>query len=196
MRAALLALLAAAPAFAAPTCTDCHGDTARRSYELSKHGVIARLEAGRERARAPGCADCHVFEAKAEAPHHSDPSQREKAREQAVSGCGACHSPRYVAEQLAAGRRALAIGEMKLREAGAVVETARRELRGEALNRIEALYARMREHALRELRLGLAHQSPDHQWWHGQAALDGDLLRIKGALEDARRGLAARPPVK
>ena len=36
----------------------------------------------------------------------------------------------------------------------------------------------------------LAHQSPDYQWWLGQAALDGSLLRIKGALGEARRSRA------
>jgi hypothetical protein len=30
-------------------------------------------------------------------------------------------------------------------------------------------------------------QSPDYQWWHGQPALDGDLLRIKGAVGELYR---------
>jgi mono/diheme cytochrome c family protein len=104
-----------------------------------------------------------------------------------MSGCGACHAPRYVSEQLAAAKRSLAIGEMKLREAQAVAAAARDELQGEAPARIEALLAAMRDEHLRDLRLGLGHQSPDYQWWLGQASLDGSLLRIKGALGDGRR---------
>jgi mono/diheme cytochrome c family protein len=189
--AALLLILAAAAASAAQPCIECHGGAAEKSYGLSKHGVIARLESRRERVRAPGCADCHAYEAKAQAPaHYAGAAEREQARRQAVEGCGACHAPRYREEQLAAAGRGLAIGEMKLREARAVLEDARRELKGEALAAVEAQFARMRDEHLRNLRLGLAHQSPDYQWWHGQAALDGDLLRIKGALGDARRSAA------
>ena len=39
---------------------------------------------------------------------------------------------------------------------------------------------------LRNLRLGAGHQSPDYQWWHGQPALDGDLIRIRNAVSRAR----------
>jgi mono/diheme cytochrome c family protein len=184
----LVALAVTLPAAAAQNCTDCHGGAAQRSYALSKHGVVARVEAGRERQRAPGCADCHRFEASAPAPaHYRDEVQRAQAREQAMSGCGACHAPRYVSEQLAAAKRSLAIGEMKLREAQAVATAARDELQGDALARIEALLAAMRDEHLRDLRLGLGHQSPDYQWWLGQAALDGSLLRIKGVLGEGRR---------
>jgi hypothetical protein len=74
---------------------------------------------------------------------------------QAAAGCGACHSPRYVTEQLAAAQRSLAIGEMKF-------NAARGELKGEELARIETLLTAMRDADLRNLRLGLGHQSPDH----------------------------------
>ena len=67
------------------------------------------------------------------------------------------------------------------------MEAARKETAGEELARIEKLFATLRDKNLRDLRLGLAHQSPDYQWWLGQAALDGSLLRIKGALGEARR---------
>jgi len=40
---------------------------------------------------------------------------------------------------------------------------------------------------LKNVYLGVGHQSPDYQWWHGQPALDGDLLRIKGALGELHR---------
>ena len=129
-----------------------------------------------------------MFEAKAPAPqHYLKKTARQEAREQAAAGCGACHSPRYVAEQLAAARRGLAIGEMKRREAEALVELARKEMTATELARIEKLFATLRDENLRDLRLGLGHQSPDYQWWLGQAALDGGLLRIKGALGEARR---------
>ena len=193
MRAVLFLLFAAAlPVAAGEGCLSCHGGAAERSYALSKHGVIARIEAGRKRQRAPRCEDCHRFEAGAPAPqHYAKEGEREQARQQASAGCGTCHSPRYATEQMAASKRALAVGEMKLREAQAVADAARKELKGEALARIESLLATLREEHLRDLRLGLGHQSPDYQWWLGQAALDGDLLRIKGALGEARR--ASKP---
>jgi len=199
MRTALLLLLAVAlPVAAGEACVDCHGGAAQRSYGLSKHGVIARIEAGRQRQRAPHCVDCHRFEAAAPAPkHYVKDGEREQARQQAVAGCGTCHSPRYVTEQLAASKRAMALGEMKLREAQAVADLARNELQGEAIARMDTLVRTMRDENLRELRLGLGHQSPDYQWWLGQAALDGSLLRIKGALGEARRArLAASAAAK
>ena len=187
-----LLLLTALPAMAGKTCVDCHAGAAERSYALSKHGVIARIEAGRERRRTPDCAACHAFEAKAPAPqHYVKKTSRTEAREQATAGCGACHSPRYVTEQLAAAQRGLAIGEMKRREAETLVELARKEVSAAELAQIEKLFATLRDQNLRELRLGLAHQSPDYQWWLGQAALDGSLLRIKGALGEARRSRVA-----
>jgi len=45
---------------------------------------------------------------------------------------------------------------------------------------------------LKNLYLGIGHQSPDYQWWHGQPALDGDLLRIKGAVGELYRKSAGR----
>lgn len=189
---ALLLVLAPPTAATAGTCVTCHAGAAERSYALSKHGVIARIEAGLARRRAPDCTSCHSFEAGAPAPkHYASAKARAEARRQAGAGCGACHSPRYATEQLAAAQRGLALGEMKRREAEAVLETARRELPGTELANIEKLLATLRHENLRDLRLGLAHQSPDYQWWLGQAALDGSLLRIKGALGEARRSQPA-----
>jgi len=51
VRALWLLLLIALPAAAGRTCADCHAGAAERSWALSKHGVIARIEAGRERRR-------------------------------------------------------------------------------------------------------------------------------------------------
>jgi hypothetical protein len=50
----------------------------------------------------------------------------------------------------------------------------------------------MQSHA-RNVRLGVGHQSPDYQWWHGQPALDGDLLRIKGLIAEHERRRVGRP---
>ena len=189
MRAMILLLaLVSLPAMAGKACVECHAGAAERSYALSKHGVIARIEAGRQRQRVPRCEICHEFEAKAPAPqHYVNAKARDQARQQAASACGGCHSPRYATEQFAAAQRTQAIGDMKLREAEAAAAAAGKELNREALSRIEKLLATMRGEHLRDLRLGLAHQSPDYQWWLGQAALDGDLLRIKGTLGEARR---------
>ncbi len=181
------------------TCIDCHGGGAERSWALSKHGVIATIESGRERKRAPDCAGCHLIEAQTPTAQHYDAKRtRIQAREAATEACRACHAPRYTTEQNAAAQRGLAIGEMKRREAEALLVAARKESSGAELARIEKLFATLRDENLRHLRLGLAHQSPDYQWWLGQAALDGSLLRIKGALGDARRlrqqsGTAAGP---
>ena len=185
----LLLWIVALPAAGKP-CVDCHAGAAERSWALSKHGVIAGIEAGRERRRAPDCATCHLVEAKAPtAQHYSAKRTRAQAREAAMESCRACHSPRYATEQNAAAQRGLAIGEMKQREAAALLEAARKESAGAELARIETLYTALLGN-LRDLRLGLGHQSPDYQWWLGQAALDGSLLRIKGALGEARRARA------
>lgn len=182
---AMLGLLAL-PALAA-NCVDCHAGPAEQSWALSKHGVIARLDAGRERRRAPNCAGCHSVEAANPAvPHYGKRASREQAREATRDSCRACHSPRYTTEQAAAAQRGLDIGRMKQREAIALREAARSETTGVELAQIESLFVVL-EQNLRNLRLGLGHQSPDYQWWLGQAALDGSLLRIKGALGEARR---------
>ncbi|MBI5898596.1 MAG: hypothetical protein HZB40_05170 [Rhodocyclales bacterium] len=183
---ALLLWLAALHAFG-KTCVECHEDGAKKSWALSKHGVIFQLEAGRERRRAPDCAGCHRVEATTPTvPHYGKKASREHAREAAQDSCRACHSPRYTTGQNAAAQRGIEIGLMKRREAAALLASARKETSGPELARIEALYVAL-EGNLRDLRLGLAHQSPDYQWWLGQAALDGSLLRIKGALGEARR---------
>ena len=40
---------------------------------------------------------------------------------------------------------------------------------------------------LANVRLGAGHQSPDYQWWHGQPALDGDLIRLREVVARAAR---------
>ena len=95
MRVALLMVLLLALPATAKTCIDCHAGAAERSWALSKHGVIAMIEAGRERRRAPDCAGCHAVEAQAPTAKHYDARRtRARAREAATESCRACHSPR------------------------------------------------------------------------------------------------------
>ncbi len=198
---------AAARARRNDACIACHGgpkSSVVRSYITSKHGVIAAIE-GRQwdyskpleeaNIRAPTCAYCHLHAGR-HGIRKSGPPGAEKAREASrealEEACLDCHSPRYVAVLFAAGDRGLDIGRMKVREAEALLDSlappppmpatepeAARELR----RRIKT----MRVKSLGNLRLGLAHHSPDFQWWYGQAALDGDLLRVKAAALRLRR---------
>ncbi|MEO5346324.1 MAG: hypothetical protein H7834_08100 [Magnetococcus sp. YQC-9] len=174
------------------TCiTGCH-QAQGSSHALSKHGVIGTLEADRSdfslplkegNQRAPSCAYCHLHanehdESAGIAPLHplippltTLPEEAARAEARATP-CRDCHSPRFVDTWFESGDRMVEIGRMKVREAEAVV--ARFE-NPEA----RAILERMKSVHLRNIRLGVGHASPDDQWWHGQAALDGDLLRIK-----------------
>lgn len=165
--------------FKDPECVACHGPDSPevQGWRLSKHGVLVRISTP---GRAPGCVDCHGAEA-----HR--PANPEAMREV----CGKCHSPRYLDTLAANGRRMVAVGEMKQREALALLAQARRRFPAERLQAMEDHYHHLQTH-LRNIRLGVGHQSPDHQWWHGHPALDGDLLRIKGAWDDLLR--ASRKP--
>ncbi len=161
-------------------CVTCHGGPTAspvRAYATSKHGVIAGLEAAQEdfslpltegNMRAPTCAYCHLHEA-----------DHGASAETARNACLDCHSPRYVDTLLASAQRSLVIGRLKLSEAEAAAANQGIDLG----DRLRA----MREGPLAALRHGLAHLSPDHQWWFGQAALDGALLRIKAAITRHRR---------
>jgi hypothetical protein len=100
--------------------------------------------------------------------------------------CGRCHSPRYVETLRVNGERMLEVGNMKQREALALLTRARGQFPATALRDMERHYEHLQKH-LRNVRLGVAHQSPDHQWWHGHPALDGDLLRLKGAYDELMR---------
>jgi hypothetical protein len=184
-RAILLCWIVALPAPASPASTATPARGAQLgAVQARRH----RQDRGRPRARrAPDCAVSRSSKpSSADTQHYS--AKRTAGRrpgEAAMESCRACHSPRYATEQNAAAQRGLAIGEMKQREAEALVEVARKEISGgTGAHRETARHAARRN--LRDLRLGLAHQSPDYQWWLGQAALDGSLLRIKGALGEAR----------
>lgn len=168
-----------AGAFSNAQCIACHGATSAEvhGWRLSKHGVLVRISAP---GRAPGCVACHTEEA-----HRPvDPAHMDQT-------CGRCHSPRYVATLRENGTRMIEVGNMKQREALALLTRARAEFPAAALTDMEAHYAHLQKH-LRNLRLGVAHQSPDYQWWHGHPALDGDLLRLKGAYDDLMRGRMAK----
>lgn len=171
-------------------CLDCHGGpkgSLARSYLTSKHGVIATLEAPRwdwseplssAGYRAPTCAYCHMHEGGHGA---GTPEDMEAA-------CIDCHSLRFVRTTFDAARGALEIGRLKVREAREAVVGAE-GLDLAAREALGAKVARMEGETLGALRAGLAHHSPDYQWWYGQAALDGDLIRIKAAIMRAlRRG--------
>jgi len=168
-------------------CSQCHGGekgAVTHSYASSKHGVINRIEARETdwsqpmqggNYRAPNCAYCH-----ASAGEHR--MEKRMARQQMGWLCQQCHAPRFVAEQQANGAQMVELGEMKLREAKRLVEKARQTYSVEQLTSMEQLYHEMKAETMKALRLGIGHQSPDYQWWHGHPALDGKLLRIKGEL--------------
>lgn len=175
----------AAAAFAKPPagsfndaqCVACHGETSPEvhGWRLSKHGVLARISAP---GRAPGCVDCHTPQAHLPA-----------APQDIQQACGRCHSPRYVQTLQTNGERMIEIGNMKQREALQLLTRARTQFPAAALVEMETHYQHLQQH-LRNLRLGVAHQSPDYQWWHGHPALDGDLLRLKGAYDELLRARA------
>lgn len=160
------------------TCIACHGGeegATARSYITSKHGVIATLEASgwdwsqpliEANYRTPSCAYCHL---------HDGAHGQMLILDVLETACADCHSPRYIETLFAAGRRMLGIADLKLAEATAAAGP-------EPEPEIGRMLETMRRQTLRNLRLGIGHQSPDYQWWYGHAALDGDLLRIKSAL--------------
>ncbi len=167
-------------------CNGCHQGPVNHSYTTSKHGVILRLEEHRldwhrplkrGNYRVPGCSYCHQHDndhGDTMAPEHG-PSVRQWI-------CAGCHSPRYVREQFDSGRRQQEIAELKVTEGEGLLSTAS-TLPPEEVARLRKP---LLQH-LRNVRLGVGHQSPDYQWWHGQPALDGDLIRIRDRITQARR---------
>ncbi|WP_130470335.1 multiheme c-type cytochrome [Candidatus Magnetaquicoccus inordinatus] len=180
-------------------CTACHARESS-SYTLSKHGVLATLEAGRMdftqplrdgNFRAPTCAYCHLHRGnhnigaevfpllpREECQISSDNASRTEAR---ALPCRDCHSPRLVETWFLSGDRMLEIGRMKVREAMTVVKQIA-TLDTDLVKQAQSIQKCMTDEHLRNVRLGVGHQSPDDQWWHGHPALDGDLLRIKSIL--------------
>lgn len=163
-------------------CDGCHGGPESHSYAVSKHGVIAALEGDRwdwrqplsdGNYRAPTCAYCHMHQGE-----HGSLGEPE-------APCLECHSPRLTSTWFSSGKRMVAIGAMKVREAEGVL--AQEGWAPVMREKAEARLKKMAGEHLRNVRLGLGHQSPDYQWWRGHPALDGDLLRIKGFYGRARR---------
>lgn len=184
---------AAAKARRSQTCIVCHGGpkaALSRSYLTSKHGVIATIEQGRwdfsqsladANYRAPTCAYCHF---------HGG-AHGVEAGEKVRDSCLDCHSPRLVSTLLASGERGLDIGRLKVREAEEAVRGAR--LSADEAAELNRGIDDMRQGPLASLGHGVNHHSPDYQWWYGQAALDGALLRIKAKLTEILRRRALEP---
>ncbi len=106
--------------------------------------------------------------------------------------CMVCHSPRYVRGQFANGTRQLDIADLKLREGEELTSMAAES----EIEAVESIRKKLRQHR-KNILYGVGHQSPDYQWWHGQPALDGDLIRLRGILDDARRRAGLEePPLK
>lgn len=190
------------------TCIDCHGRGREKeplvhSYATSKHGLILKLETKEwdwrrpllgANYRTPGCAYCHMHAAEhnvSSAVRGGDLLEKNTAKLESVEAamrrvCQDCHAPRYVTRLWNNGERMLEIARMKVREAGALLLAARKHYSPQDLEWAESQYQKMQGH-LKNVYLGIAHQSPDYQWWHGHPALDGDLLRIKGMINELAR---------
>lgn len=80
----------------------------------------------------------------------------------------------------------LEIARKKLREADALIEQAEKIFTNDELDFAKKQFKKMQHH-FKNVHLGVGHQSPDYQWWHGQPALDGDLLRIKDSIGELHR---------
>ena len=199
---------AAARARRDEACMDCHGGEASpviHSYTTSKHGVLVRLEQDGwdwdrplelANYRAPGCSYCHMHKGNHNvsasvrawnAMDEIDAAEGERVQDAMRAVCYDCHSPRYITRLSDNGERMLDIGRMKVQEAAAVIEQAEDKFTGSELAAARQSFVRMQSLHLKNVYLGVGHQSPDYQWWHGQPALDGDLLRIKGAVGDLYR---------
>ena len=168
------------------SCSRCHAGPASHSYATSKHGIITRLEAGRQdwqqplqrgNYRTPGCSYCHLHDG-----DHGNTMAPHRGPEVRQWVCAGCHSPRYIREQFANGTRQLEIADLKLTEGEALIASAV-DSQTDALLKLRQSLIHHRQNVL----LGVGHQSPDYQWWHGQPALDGDLIRIRDAITESRR---------
>jgi Seven times multi-haem cytochrome CxxCH len=199
---------AAARARRDQTCTACHGgrdSPVVHSYLTSKHGILVRLERDEwdwdrplalANYRAPGCAYCHMHSGNHNvgagirvwnAIEGAGAGERERVHDAMRAACQDCHSPRYITRLFDNGERMLEIGRMKVREAAALLEQAKGEFTAVDLAIPRERLLKMQSLHLKNVYLGIGHQSPDYQWWHGQPALDADLLHIKGALGDLYR---------
>lgn len=189
------------------TCIDCHGgkkDPVVHSYLTSKHGVLMQLEKNTynwkqpfelANYRAPGCGYCHMQQnnhnVSATVRHNlmsdlTSGHEAEKVEDVIRAACQDCHSPRYITQLFSNGEAMLEIARKKLREANALIEQAEKKFSNDELDFAKKQFEQMQVH-FKNVHLGVGHQSPDYQWWHGQPALDGDLLRIKDSIGELYR---------
>jgi len=189
------------------SCTDCHGGKkapVAHSYASSKHGILMRIEKNTydwnqpfilANYRTPGCGYCHMHQNNhnvSRTVRHdlmsgkADNPEIEKVQDATRAVCQDCHSPRYITRLFDNGEAMLEIGRKKVREAKAVIEQAALSFNDKQLKLAKEQFEKMQHH-LRNVQLGIGHQSPDYQWWHGQPALDGDLLRIKDSISQLQR---------
>ncbi|MDH5474012.1 MAG: hypothetical protein OEY61_14290 [Gammaproteobacteria bacterium] len=170
------------------TCIHCHGGSkgpVSHSYLNSKHGILMQLETGdynwnqkleNANYRAPSCAYCHM---------HAGNHQL-RLQQTIQNACHDCHAPRYLSRQHLNGQEMYRIATLKIEEAETLIRQARPHYSRDELATTDNLLKQMQQH-LRHVKLGIGHLSPDYQWWHGQPALDGDLLRIKGSIGELKR---------
>lgn len=160
------------------TCSGCHEGPASHSYVTSKHGVISSLEAVKQdwhkplkgaNYRVPGCSYCHLHDG-----DHGDTMAPDRGPEVRQWVCVGCHSPRYVREQFANAQRQLDIANLKLEEGNALISSIN-DGKSDVLPELRQSL----QHHQKNVLYGVGHQSPDYQWWQGQPALDGDLIRIR-----------------
>lgn len=184
-------------------CIDCHGGKKApvvHSYSTSKHGAIMQMEKNSydwqqplslANYRAPGCSYCHLYRG----DHNVNSMTRDslmdnnavdKIESRIRKVCQDCHAPRYITQLLANGEAMLEIARKKLREGENLIEQSSIDFSKADLKPARKMIEKMQQH-LRNVYLGAGHQSPDYQWWHGQPALDGDLLRIKGHIDELHR---------
>jgi len=184
-------------------CIDCHGGKKSpvvHSYLTSKHGVLMRLEENSydwqqpflmANYRAPGCSYCHLHQAghnvnKMVRPNLMDVEGAKDVEIEIRKVCQDCHAPRYIVSLLVSGEDMLEIARKKVREANTLVTKASEHYSDNELEPARKAIQTMQKH-LKNVYLGAGHQSPDYQWWHGQPALDGDLLRVKGIVGELYR---------
>ena len=184
-------------------CIECHGgkkDPVVHSYSSSKHGTLMQLEKNSydwnqpfelANYRAPGCGYCHMHRSNHDVSAMvrgdlMNDLKTEEVHDEARGVCQDCHSPRYITDLFTNGESMLEIARKKVREAEDVINQAADSFTDAELMPAKKQFKKMQKH-LRNVYLGIGHQSPDYQWWHGQPALDGDLLRIKDYIGELYR---------
>ncbi len=192
------------------TCIECHGGDKSpvvHSYTSSKHGIIMRLEKNtydwqqplaQANYRAPGCSYCHMHDSNHNINSLSRDSLMDKKaadnNETSIrSVCQDCHAPRYITRLLVNGENMLEIARKKVREGAGLIEQASALFSESELKPARQVMEKMQHH-LKNVYLGVGHQSPDYQWWHGHPALDGDLLNIKGIISELYRNKDTKAP--